>query len=656
MPATTGAIRAGRAYVEAFLDGTKLEKGLGKITDKLKRFSRSLGAIGGSLLGFAAVRLAPLVTSIKTFADSGDKLDKMSTRLGESVENLSALKFAAGQSGVEFDDLIGSLEELNIRLGETIRDGTGPASEAFKNLGLDAQKLAQMSPAERFKRIAQALSQIQSESRRGFLADEIFGGDAFKILPLLQQGQVGIEKLMRRAEELGIVLSEDDAKAAAEMTDALDELWQSIKAIGVTIAKALLPEALNFTEFVRDTIPEIREWIGENKDWIVSIAKTGAAMAAAGAVMVGLSFTINTFTSVLGGARALVKLFGGSLATLGPIAIAAFAVTAIIAYYRHLYKASDAVKELNRNLERSAELNDQLLERWDEKTKGVIESLKEVEGLEQRRKLLAEAIRAEEKHAQSKSINLQTERERLRNATSGIGPGFRDLLGMNANAQEIRATIKELEEQLKQRRKNIDALKEQQAFIKQNAGMTKEESEEVGKILEKLTDELENFGLTAAEKTMKTLRELTDNEEKLAEARGKLNELADKREEARLAEVEKKNMESVREILLDLKDDIDVLKQKPGDRERFKLLRELQRLGANPSQLESAKKLFDAREALQREPEPFSGQGGTFSSLAPLIFRTAKDDREKQIAEATQETAQNTRKIAKQKNAQTVTP
>ena len=71
----------------------KFKKGAGKAFAAVRKAATGLAIAGAAaIIGFAT-------GAIKNFADLGDELDKMSQRTGLSVENLSALKFAAEQSG-----------------------------------------------------------------------------------------------------------------------------------------------------------------------------------------------------------------------------------------------------------------------------------------------------------------------------------------------------------------------------------------------------------------------------------------------------------------------------------------------------------------------------------------------------------------------------
>ena len=69
-------IRAGRAFVEAYLDKTKLNRGLKSIGGDLKRFGAGISAMGKKLLGVGAAIAGPFLLAARSFAKMGDELDK----------------------------------------------------------------------------------------------------------------------------------------------------------------------------------------------------------------------------------------------------------------------------------------------------------------------------------------------------------------------------------------------------------------------------------------------------------------------------------------------------------------------------------------------------------------------------------------------------
>lgn len=101
--AESGAIRAGRAFVEVFADNSELTRGLALAQARLRSFATSVNSIGRGMVAFGASILTPLAAMTTQFVNTGEALDKMSQRTGVSVEALSELGFALDQAGGDLE-------------------------------------------------------------------------------------------------------------------------------------------------------------------------------------------------------------------------------------------------------------------------------------------------------------------------------------------------------------------------------------------------------------------------------------------------------------------------------------------------------------------------------------------------------------------------
>lgn len=215
MPSTR-EIKAGAAYVELFLKDNRFVRGLKLAEKKLKAFGASLTSVGKRMLLFGAGVVGSLVMAAKGFASMGDELDKMSARVGASVEFLSALGHAAQIGGTD----LGAMEVGIRRMQRTAYDaarGVATAQEAFDELGmsvLDAN--GDLKSTEKlFMEAATALSKMENNTQKAAIATVIFGRAGTKLLPMLRDGAGGLVDVMEEAERLGIVMSTEDAAAAA---------------------------------------------------------------------------------------------------------------------------------------------------------------------------------------------------------------------------------------------------------------------------------------------------------------------------------------------------------------------------------------------------------------------------------------------------------
>ncbi|GAJ19529.1 unnamed protein product, partial [marine sediment metagenome] len=126
---------------------------------------------------------------------------------------LSALAYAADISGTD----IGTLEKGLKGLTKVMDDasmGIGEGMEAFKLLDIavmDSEGKLR-STVDVLKEAATKISAIEDPTKQAALAMDLFGARAGpQLLPLLKAGEEGIEELMNKAKELGIVVSTEAA-------------------------------------------------------------------------------------------------------------------------------------------------------------------------------------------------------------------------------------------------------------------------------------------------------------------------------------------------------------------------------------------------------------------------------------------------------------
>lgn len=329
--ASSKGIRAGAAYVELGVDD-RIAAGLKKAAAKLKAFGASVRNIGFALAGIGTSTLSAFGAASKVFADMGSEIFDASIRTGIAAEQLSALKFAAEQSGA-------SLEELEVaarRMSRAITDaaaGSKTAAAALAQLGLTAKDLEGLSPDKQFLLIAKRLNALKNPTLKSALAMDIFGKSGTRLLPMLTD----LDAQLQRAKDLGLIVTTEDAAAADKFGDILGDLWKQAKMVtfhvGAAVGKALQP----FLEGAARIGAKVIAWVQANRGLAVTIAAVAAAVAAAGVGFIVLGSVIAGAGVVLGAVAAGVTAMGTALASLvSPIGlvIAALSVgaAAFLAY------------------------------------------------------------------------------------------------------------------------------------------------------------------------------------------------------------------------------------------------------------------------------------------------------------------------------------
>ena len=337
--ASTQGIRAGRAFVELFADDSKLVRGLRRAEKKLKAFGDSIRNLGLKMVGVGSAILAPLAASAKLFASYGDSVAKMARRTGLSVEALSELQFAAGQSGVEVAELENGLRRMQRTIYDAQR-GLSTATQALADLGLTAGDLAGLSPEQQFKLLADRISQVEDPTLKAALAMQIFGRSGTQLLPLFASGARGIEVLQAEARRLGLTMSGEDARAAEEFSDALNRLWKVVKMGIFNVGSALAPTLKMVAEKIMSVAMVVSAWVKQNQEIIVTVLKVAAVVVAVGIALTVLGTIISSLGTALGvlitivtTVAAVLKILAAVIAFLiSPIGLVIAAVVALGGY------------------------------------------------------------------------------------------------------------------------------------------------------------------------------------------------------------------------------------------------------------------------------------------------------------------------------------
>ena len=318
----------GRALIEVLLDSNQLNKQLRKVEDNFKRVGGNIARAGAGFAAFGAAIVAPLVAATKSFVDFGDTIDKISARTGASAEFISALGFAAEQSGAD----IQTLEKAIIGQQRTINDlnqGLATAADSYEALGLSAKDLVGLGVEESFTLIAQRLSQVEDPSKRAATALEIFGKAGQRLIPLLNGGEAAIKSYIDQANKAGLVINQQDAKAAADLADALNLAQRALRGLQLKIGASLAKQFTLAIDKITEYVVKAQKFIEANKGLVKSALQIGAGLAAAGVALtaIGLSFIalgsavgafatiVSTSISILGSLAAAITTVGGVLVT-----------------------------------------------------------------------------------------------------------------------------------------------------------------------------------------------------------------------------------------------------------------------------------------------------------------------------------------------------
>ena len=308
-------IKAGKAEVEIGIR-SRIAAGAKQVEADLKKLGGKISGIGRSMATLATAASAPLAGMTLSFASAGDNLDKMSKRTGVGVKALSELAFAAEQSGASLDSVEKGIRGMQRSLLNA-EMGSKAATDALTALGLSVEDVSGMSPEDQFTMIADAIAGVEDPSKRAALSMQLFGRAGSELLPMMNENADGIAKLRKEANELGRTMTEEDAKAAADLTDSMNRVKSVLVGVKNQIGAALAPAMTYLADLISKTSSAIVPLIKENAHLVKLFAAGAVAVGGLGAALVTVGGLVTAAGVAIGALFSPIGLAIGGITALG---------------------------------------------------------------------------------------------------------------------------------------------------------------------------------------------------------------------------------------------------------------------------------------------------------------------------------------------------
>ena len=255
---------AGDLVVRLGLNSNPLTEGLAKASTGVKGFAESattwLNPVTAVFTSMAAAAAATglsiygIAQRIESLAGVVDKANQT----GLSAEFIQQLGFAADQSGVSVDGLLGGLGKMTVELGKAQLNSEETAKN-LEQIGLTSQELAGLKPEDQFLAIADAIAKLPSVAEKAAATVAIFGRSASEMAPLLGEGEKGIRSLMEEAKNLKIGISTEDLQSIAKADDAMARMKSSLSSVVSNIAVSLAPVFEQISNSLTAILPQIAD-------------------------------------------------------------------------------------------------------------------------------------------------------------------------------------------------------------------------------------------------------------------------------------------------------------------------------------------------------------------------------------------------------------
>lgn len=229
------------------------------------------------LVGWAKSAAHAMMEVATEAVETASQLNDTSQAIGVHTDALQELGYAASLSGIGMEEFSGSIRLLSRQMNGAAQGGEEQA-KMFSKLGIKVKDAnGKMREAEGvLEDVAEKLSKMPDGAEKTALAMQFFGRSGAKMIPMLNEGADGIERMRQEARDLGIVLDEDLIKQGDEIGDLADGLKAMWKGIKTSVGASLFPDMLR-------TLKIVHSWVRENRSLIrQNLEKVFKGLASAG--------------------------------------------------------------------------------------------------------------------------------------------------------------------------------------------------------------------------------------------------------------------------------------------------------------------------------------------------------------------------------------
>lgn len=265
------------------------------MTNSFSKVKSIIGSIGIGIVGVFG-------QAAKSTIDYEKSLVALSRTTGLNIENASKLAYVGSQYGMATEDLSRNVGILSRNLGVFSKDSDN-ASNVFNRFNIAVQDSEnKMLPAnEILMNIADRFKSMPNGIQKTALSMELFGRSGQSMIPILNQGRKGIEKLGLDAEKLGLVFKD---VAALQAYNEANKKWNAtLKGLQLQLGTAVLPALTAFSKAITGVLKAFNQLDPAFKTTIITTASVAGSVAA--------------LTLGWGAAAAAITAFGGPFSRVG---------------------------------------------------------------------------------------------------------------------------------------------------------------------------------------------------------------------------------------------------------------------------------------------------------------------------------------------------
>lgn len=336
-------------------EAKKLHTQVGKLSKELSGKLKTACATVTAGIGAVVATAGVLVNKSM---EAGDRIDKMSQRIGLSRESFQKWDYIMSQSGTDIEKMQVGMKTMSQQMVASTKQGS-EAQKMFQKLGVSVKDSNGKfkSQEQAFEEVIRAFQRMPDGIEKANMAQKLFGKTGSELRPLLNGVRGNVDELKERFEQLGLGMSDDAVNASVKLKDTIDTIQRTFSAFGNQIGADIMPAIQSLADELIGHLPQIKavltpvfeglanvvKFLIEHFNGLVAIGAAVLGTFVAFQAINGVITTIKTLQTVIQ-AVSLAQGVWNALMIANPIGLIAVGIGALIGLITALVMNWDAVK------------------------------------------------------------------------------------------------------------------------------------------------------------------------------------------------------------------------------------------------------------------------------------------------------------------------
>ena len=270
----------------------------------------------------ATAALGGMAALAANAASQADEWLTLAQQTGLSTDAIQKFAYAAEQIDVPLPTITGAITQMKRHLDDT--------SGIWQKLGVEvkSQSGEYRNIESIFRDTVKALGNIKNETERDTAAMKVFGKSANELAGLIDDGGKNFEKLGQEAEDMGMLISEEDLQRLGEFDNLLKGMKTQLQFAGMQAALPIMESLVPVVQVLADGLKGLGNILKSLPTPVVTILGVVLMLVA---VLAPIAMGISAITSALSGMIGILPAIGTAIGQLVSAATSAVASNPYVA-------------------------------------------------------------------------------------------------------------------------------------------------------------------------------------------------------------------------------------------------------------------------------------------------------------------------------------